>query len=83
LSNNQGILRAYILIISQEPIRDPEKNPLPEELKVVRVGGIGLYKELAYLKKKAKHIKSDNPKIFTDILINPEILIIEHKFELT
>jgi hypothetical protein len=83
LSNNQGILRAYILITSQEPIRDPEKNPLLEELKAVCVRGIGLYKELACLKKKAKHIKSDNPKIFTGILINSEILIIEHKFKLT
>jgi hypothetical protein len=41
-----------------------------------------LYKELARLKLEAKYIKLDNPKIFTTILINPKILIIEHKFKL-
>jgi hypothetical protein len=44
----------YILIISQEPIRDPEKNPLLEELEVVYIRGIRLYKELARLKKEAE-----------------------------
>jgi hypothetical protein len=83
LSNNQGILGAYIPIASQEPIRDPEKNPLLEELKVVRIRGIGLYKELARLEKEAKRVKSDDPEIFTGILIDPEILAIEHKFKLT
>jgi hypothetical protein len=82
LSNNQGILGVYILITSQEPIQDPEKNPLLEELKVVYIRGIGLYKELARLKSEAKHIKSDDPEIFTTILINPKILTIEHKFKL-
>jgi hypothetical protein len=82
LSNNQGILRAYILITLQEPIRDPKKDPLLEELKAVRVRGIGLYQELARLKKEAERVKSDNPEIFTGILINPEILVIEHKFKL-
>jgi hypothetical protein len=82
LSNNQGILGAYIPIASQEPIRDPEKNPLLEELKVVRIRGIGLYKELARLEKEAKRVKSDDPEIFTGILIDPEILAIEHKFKL-
>jgi hypothetical protein len=64
LSNNQGILGAYIPITSQEPIRDPEKNPLPEELKAVYIGGIGLYKELARLESEAKRVKSDDPEIF-------------------
>jgi hypothetical protein len=44
LSNNQGILGAYIPITSQEPIQDPKKNPLPEELEAVYIRGIGLYK---------------------------------------
>jgi len=83
LSDNQGILRAYIPIASQEPIWDPEKDPLPEELEVVCIGGIGLYKELARLEKEAKRVKSDDPEIFTGILIDPEILAIEHKFKLT
>jgi hypothetical protein len=82
LSNNQGILRAYILIALQEPIRDPKKNPLLKELKAVYIRGIGLYKELARLKSEAKRVKSDNPKIFTTILINPKILAMEHKFKL-
>jgi hypothetical protein len=59
LSDNQGILGAYIPVASQEPIRDPEKNPLPEELEAVRVGGIGLYEELARLEKEAERVKSD------------------------
>ena len=41
-----------------------------------------MYKELARLKSKAKRVKLDNPKIFITILINPKILIIEHKFKL-
>jgi hypothetical protein len=82
LSNNQGILGAYILIASQEPIRDPKKNPLLEELKAVYIRGIGLYKELARLKSEAERVKLDNPKIFTTIPINPKILAIEHKFKL-
>jgi hypothetical protein len=82
LSNNQGILGAYILITLQELIRDPKKNPLLEELKAVYIRGIGLYKELARLESEAKYIKSDDPEIFTTILINPEILTMEHKFKL-
>jgi hypothetical protein len=82
LSDNQGILRAYILIALQEPIRDPKKNPLLEELKAVYIRGIGLYKELARLESEAKRVKSDNPEIFTTIPIDPEILIMEHKFKL-
>jgi hypothetical protein len=82
LSDNQGILGAYILITSQEPIRDPEKDPLLEELEVVRVGGIGLYEELARLEKEAERVKSDDPEIFTGIPIDPEILAMEHKFKL-
>jgi hypothetical protein len=41
-----------------------------------------LYKELARLESEAECVKSDNPKIFTTILINSKILIIEHKFKL-
>jgi hypothetical protein len=41
-----------------------------------------LYKELAHLKSEAKRVKSDDPKIFITIPINPEILIIEYKFKL-
>ena len=82
MSDNQGILRAYIPIASQEPIRDPEKNPLPKELKAVYIRGIGLYKELARLKSEAKRVKSDDPEIFTTIPINPKILAMEHKFKL-
>jgi hypothetical protein len=43
---------------------------------------LGLYKELVYLKKEAKHIKSNNPIIFITILINLKILVIKHKFKL-
>jgi hypothetical protein len=82
LSNNQGILDVYILIASQEPIRDPKKNPLPEELKVVRIRSIGLYKELARLEAEAERVKSNDPKVFTTILINPKILEMEHKFKM-
>jgi hypothetical protein len=82
LSDNQGILGVYILIASQEPIQDPEKNPLPEELEVVRIRSIGLYEELARLEAEAKRVKSDDPKVFTTILINSKILEIEHKFKL-
>jgi hypothetical protein len=82
LSNNQGILGAYIPITLQEPIRDPEKNPLPEELKAVYIRGIGLYEELARLESEAERVKSDDPEIFTTIPIDPEILAIEHRFKL-
>jgi hypothetical protein len=37
---------------------------------------------LAYLKKEAKRIKSNNPIIFITIPINPKILVIKHKFKL-
>jgi hypothetical protein len=82
LSDNQGILGVYIPIASQEPIRDPEKNPLLEELEIVYIRSIGLYKELARLKAEAERVKSDDPKVFTTILINPKILKMEHKFKM-
>jgi hypothetical protein len=82
LSNNQGILGAYILIASQEPIRDPEKDPLLEELKAVRIRGLELYEELERLEKEAERVKSDDPEIFTSIPIDPEIIAIKHKFKL-
>ena len=82
LSNNQGILGAYIPIASQEPIRDPEKDPLPEEIETVRIGGLGLYEELVRLEKEAERVKSDDPEVFTTIPIDPEILEIEQKFKL-
>jgi hypothetical protein len=41
-----------------------------------------LYKELARLESEAERVKSDNPKIFITILIDPEILAMEHKFKL-
>jgi hypothetical protein len=82
LSDNQGILGVYILIALQEPIWDPKKNPLLEELEVVCIRSIGLYKELARFKAEAERVKSDNPKVFTTILIDPKILKMEHKFKM-
>jgi hypothetical protein len=82
LSDNQGILGVYIPIASQEPIRDPEKNPLLEEQEAVHIRGLGLYKELARLKQEAKRVKSDAPEVFTGILIDPDILAMEYKFKL-
>jgi hypothetical protein len=82
LFDNQGILSVYIPITSQEPIRDPKKNPLLEELKVVYIRSIRLYKELACLKTEAKRVKSDNPKVFIIIPINLKILKIEYKFKM-
>jgi len=72
LSDNQGVLGAYIPIDAGEPIRDPEKDPLPEEIEAVRIEGLGLYKELTRLEKEAERLKSNDP----------EILIIELKFKL-
>ena len=83
MSDNQGILGVYIPIASQEPIRDPEKNPLLEEQEAVYIRGLGLYEELVRLKQEAKYIKSDTPEVFTGILIDPNILAIEYKFKLT
>jgi len=82
LSNNQRILGAYIPIISQELIRDLEKDPLPEEIEAVRIRGLVLYKELNRLKKEAERVKSNDLKVFTTILIDLEILKIEYKFKL-
>jgi len=82
LSDNQGVLGAYIPIDAGEPIRDPEKDPLPEEIEAVRIGGLGLYEELTRLEKEAERLKSNDPEIFTGIPIDPEILIIELKFKL-
>jgi hypothetical protein len=41
-----------------------------------------LYKELARLEAEAERVKSDDPKVFTTILIDPKILEIEHKFKM-
>jgi hypothetical protein len=82
LSDNQGILGVYIPITSQEPIRDPEKNPLLEEQEAVRIGGLGLYEELARLEQEAERVKSDAPEVFTGIPIDPDILAMEYKFKL-
>jgi hypothetical protein len=41
-----------------------------------------LYKELARFKAEAERVKSDNPKVFTTILIDPKILKMEHKFKM-
>ena len=83
LSNNQGILGAYILIASQEPIRDPKKDPLPEEIETVRIKGLELYEELVRFEKEAERVKSDDLEVFTTIPIDLEILKMEQKFKLT
>jgi hypothetical protein len=83
LFNNQGILKAYILIVSQEPIRDPEKDPLLKEIETVRIKRLRLYEELVCLKKEAERIKSNDLEVFTTILIDLEILEMEQKFKLT
>jgi hypothetical protein len=82
LFNNQKILGAYILIISQESIRDSEKNPLLKEIEAVRIKRLILYEELDRFKKEVERVKSDNLKVFTTILIDFEILKIEYKFKL-
>ena len=56
---------------------------LLEELEAVYIRGLGLYEELERLKKEAKRVKSDDPKIFISILINPKIITMEYKFKLT
>jgi hypothetical protein len=62
------------------PIRDPQKNPLPEETEAIRISHQSLYDQLAQEQAEYNRLQSDDPMLFTDILIDPAILAKEQAF---
>jgi len=62
------------------PIRDPQKNPLPEETEAIGISHQSLYDRLAQEQAEYNQLQSDNPTLFTDILIDPAILAQEQAF---
>jgi hypothetical protein len=62
------------------PIRDPQKNPLPEEIEAIQISHQPLYDKLAQEQAEYDRLQSDNPTLFTDIPIDPAILAEEQAF---
>jgi hypothetical protein len=62
------------------PIRDPQKNPLPEETEAIRISHQSLYDQLAQAQAEYDQLQSDDPTLFTDIPIDPAILAEEQAF---
>jgi len=62
------------------PIRDPQKNPLPEETEAIRISHQSLYDRLAQEQAEYERLQSHNPTLFTDIPIDPAILAQEQAF---
>jgi hypothetical protein len=63
------------------PICDPQKNPLPEEIEAIRISHQSLYDKLAQEQAEYNQLLSDDPSLFTDILIDPAILVEERAFQ--
>ena len=62
------------------PIRDPQKNPLPEEIEAIQISHQPLYDKLAQEQAEYDRLQSDDPTLFTDIPIDPAILAEEQAF---
>src|SRR5271163_2108139 len=56
------------------PIRDPQKNPTPEETEAIRISHQPLYDTLAREHAEYNRLQSDDPTLFTEIPIDPAIL---------
>jgi hypothetical protein len=61
------------------PIRDPEKQPTEEEKEALRANP-ALYDYLAQMEKEWQDIQSEDPRVFIDIPIDPQLLIDERQF---
>jgi hypothetical protein len=61
------------------PIRDPEKQPTEEEKEALRANP-ALYDHLAQMEKEWQDIQSEDPRVFIDIPIDPQLLIDERQF---
>jgi hypothetical protein len=61
------------------PIRDPQKNPTSDEKEALRANQ-GLYDTLATSQIEYEKLQSEDPALFTDIPIDPAILIEEQAF---
>lgn len=62
------------------PIRDPQKNPTPEETEAIRISHQSLYDTLTREHAEYNRLQSDDPTLFTEIPIDPAILAQEQAF---
>ena len=80
LIQESQVLGSFIHPDAWIPIRDPEKQPTPAETAALSASR-SLYDAAALAEEEWNQVQSDNPDIFTDIPINPEVLQQEHEFQ--
>jgi hypothetical protein len=73
------VLGIYIPPEMWIPIRDPQNNPTSDEKEALRANQ-GLYDALATSQLEYEKLQSEDPALFTDIPIDPAILIEEQAF---
>ena len=59
------------------PIRDPQNEPTENELEAIRIKHQSLYDKVAKEQAEFDRIQAEDPVIFTDIPIDPEVLASE------
>ena len=59
------------------PIRDPQNEPTENELEAIRIKHQSLYDKVAKEQAEFDHVQAEDPAIFTDIPIDPEVLASE------
>jgi hypothetical protein len=60
------------------PIRDPQNEPTENELEAIRIKHQSLYDKVAKEQAEFDRVQAEDPAIFTDIPIDPEVLASEH-----
>ena len=61
-------------------IRDPQTEPTESELKAIRIKHQSLYNKVAKEQAEFDRIQAEDPAIFTDIPIDPAILVSEQAY---
>jgi hypothetical protein len=59
------------------PIRDPQNEPTENELEAIRIKHQSLYDKVAKEQAEFDRVQAEDPVIFTDIPIDPEVLASE------
>jgi hypothetical protein len=80
LIQESQVLRSFIHPDTWIPIRDPKKQPTPAETAALSAPR-SLHNTAALTEQEWNKVQSNNPNIFTNIPINPEVLQQEHKFQ--
>jgi hypothetical protein len=59
------------------PIRDPQNEPTENELEAIRIKHQSLYNKVAKEQAEFDRVQAEDPAIFTNIPIDPEVLASE------